>query len=66
MWEPLSDAMQSALEGRALQGGLPTLPRITTSLPGRAVSGFAGSAVTRVSRAVRGALLFGSPAFSNV
>ena len=58
--------MQSALAGWALHGGVPTLPRITISLPGRATSGFAGLAVTRVSRAVRGALLFGSPAFSNV
>ena len=57
--EPPSDPMQSALAGWALHGGVPTLPRITTSLPGRATSGFAGSAVTRVRRAVRGAAAVG-------
>ena len=64
MCEPPSAPMQSAEAGSAVHGGVPTLPRITVSLPASATSGFAGSAVTRISRAVRGALLFGLPAFS--
>ena len=63
---PPSAAMQSAPAGWALHGGVPTLPRITVSLPGSATSGFAGSAVTRVSRDVFGPASLGLPLFSNV